>query len=332
MRPRLGLICVALACRSPGPDDAPSKGDDTATDTPITTDDGVEETDETDEPGPTDDPVESDIDTDAHSDIDTDDTGMGLPLCFPGPLSDGTACLSTVPARSWGPDWDYPSSADTRYSPPRRFLDLTQVDASARLSANFVLSEIAQAVKGRWALVQPHLVEHLQAVRDATGGPLFVNSGYRSPAYNRGVGGASFSRHQWGDAADVRSEAVDLLLLGSLCLDEGAGWVGYYETHVHCDWRDDPNDPVLFGAAFRSAGPRELPAERSARLVLGPPLTAPATGWDEGEPLRIWRFWDARGAELSTQRGASAQPPDGARRVKVEVGQEIVLEAELPSP
>ncbi len=332
MRPGLALVLLAFACRSPGPDDATATVDDTAEDTPLSTDDGPSETDESEEPGPTDEPVETDVHTDAHTDLDTDDTGMGLPLCFPGPLGDGTACLGTVPARSWGPDWVYPSSGDTRYSPPRRFLDLTQVDASARLSANFVLSEIAQGVKGRWALVQPHLVEHLQAVRDATGGPLFVNSGYRSPAYNRGVGGASFSRHQWGDAADVRSDAVDLLLLGSLCLDEGAGWVGYYESHVHCDWRDDPNHPVLFGAALRSAGAREHPAQRSARLVLGPSLTAPATGWDEGEPLRIWHFWDASGVELSTERGPSVLPPDGARRVRVEVGQEIVLEAELPSP
>lgn len=30
-----------------------------------------------------------------------------------------------------------------------------------------------------------------------------VNSGYRTPAYNKSIGGATFSRHAWGDAIDI---------------------------------------------------------------------------------------------------------------------------------
>lgn len=44
----------------------------------------------------------------------------------------------------------------------------------------------------------------LQPLRDKWGGPLVINSGYRSPKLNRLVGGASTSQHVKGEAADVR--------------------------------------------------------------------------------------------------------------------------------
>lgn len=43
----------------------------------------------------------------------------------------------------------------------------------------------------------------LQPLRDKWGGPLVINSGYRSPKLNRLVGGASTSQHVKGEAADV---------------------------------------------------------------------------------------------------------------------------------
>ena len=43
----------------------------------------------------------------------------------------------------------------------------------------------------------------LQPLRDAWGGPLFINSGYRSPELNKAVGGAATSQHTKGCAADV---------------------------------------------------------------------------------------------------------------------------------
>lgn len=44
----------------------------------------------------------------------------------------------------------------------------------------------------------------LQPLRDKWGGPLEINSGYRSPKLNKLVGGASTSQHVKGEAADVR--------------------------------------------------------------------------------------------------------------------------------
>lgn len=43
----------------------------------------------------------------------------------------------------------------------------------------------------------------LQPLRDKWGGPLFINSGYRSKELNEAVGGVETSQHRKGQAADV---------------------------------------------------------------------------------------------------------------------------------
>ena len=45
----------------------------------------------------------------------------------------------------------------------------------------------------------------LDPLREKWGAPIIVTSGYRSPALNRAVGGASGSQHTKGEAADIRS-------------------------------------------------------------------------------------------------------------------------------
>lgn len=45
--------------------------------------------------------------------------------------------------------------------------------------------------------------ELLDPVREKWGGPITVNSGYRSAALNRAVGGVSTSQHALGQAADI---------------------------------------------------------------------------------------------------------------------------------
>ncbi len=48
------------------------------------------------------------------------------------------------------------------------------------------------------------LVDHvLDPLREAWGGPIHVNSGYRCPELNKVVGGTPYSQHQRGEAADI---------------------------------------------------------------------------------------------------------------------------------
>ena len=82
------------------------------------------------------------------------------------------------------------------------------------------------------------LVDHvLDPLREAWGGPIHVNSGYRCPELNRAVGGTPYSQHQRGEAADItvgtpaRNRRL-LSLIKSLnlpvdqCIDEkGCRWI-----------------------------------------------------------------------------------------------------------
>lgn len=72
------------------------------------------------------------------------------------------------------------------------------------LSPHFSRSEFRDHKTG--ALIGPSqgLVDALERLRSARGGrPLSIVDGYRSPATNAAVGGASDSRHMHGDAADI---------------------------------------------------------------------------------------------------------------------------------
>lgn len=62
------------------------------------------------------------------------------------------------------------------------------------------------------------LIGHLlDPLREAWGGPVVVNSGYRSPALNAAVGGAPRSRHMYGEAADITVGARPPMPRCSLC-------------------------------------------------------------------------------------------------------------------
>ena len=50
----------------------------------------------------------------------------------------------------------------------------------------------------------------LDPLRQAWGRPIIVNSGYRSPAVNRAVGGVPNSQHTRGEAADITAGSPEL--------------------------------------------------------------------------------------------------------------------------
>ena len=227
---------------------------------------------------------------------------------------------------SWGSEYAYPEpyAGDAQYTAPTRFIELSVTDTSLAIAPNFSLAEVMSEDKGPYALFQIHAVESLQEIRDASGGPLTVNSAYRSVSYNEGVGGATYSRHMYGDGADLISSVYDLDELMDACEDAGADYTQLYEAHVHCDWREAPLDPSFYDvssarslSAARSPSPEHITAEIQ---VHGGLWTAPATGFEEGEPLRRWVARDADGAVLSRATGRSFVPPLGAAEVEVMVG------------
>lgn len=258
----------------------------------------------------------------------------GDEVCYLGEDRAGTTCLPVV---AWDPDWGsdyaYPSPLDDRYARPIAFLDLEGAadDPDLPVAPNFVLGELVSASKGRFALLQPHLVASLQDLRDAVGGPVLVTSGYRSPGYNAGIdGSATYSRHMYGDAADLYAADLSIDALADLCEDLGAGYVGTYVGHVHCDWRDAPLEPALFGSPDDADTAAPPPA--SARVAVhGTTLQIDLQeGFSEGQPLITWRAWSATGALLATTQGPHWTPPPSASRVTVDVGRQVQLEHALP--
>ena len=86
-----------------------------------------------------------------------------------------------------------------------------------------------------------NLAKEVQAIRDALGKSIIINSGYRSPAHNKKVGGVANSEHVQGKAADLNPQGATPKQLYDLILKliaEGKiynGGVGLYNTFVHYD-------------------------------------------------------------------------------------------------
>ena len=87
------------------------------------------------------------------------------------------------------------------------------------------------------------LAKNLQVIREHIGKPIKVISGYRSPSYNRRIGGARRSQHMLATAADIKVagmspsevKAVIVGLIKSGKIDSGG--VGLYKTFTHYDTR-----------------------------------------------------------------------------------------------
>lgn len=114
-----------------------------------------------------------------------------------------------------------------------------------KLSKNFTLAEFAShdgaPVPADVLTNLQELAKNLQVLRDYLNTPLKINSGYRSPAHNKAVGGAQFSQHMLGKAADISSnkytpEQIHAAILH--LIKEGKikdGGLGRYDSFTHYD-------------------------------------------------------------------------------------------------
>ena len=86
----------------------------------------------------------------------------------------------------------------------------------------------------------------LQPLRDHLNVPIAIVSGYRSPEYNRKIGGARNSQHIVGNAADIKAEGIPprelyeyILRMRRAGLLPTLGGIGLYRRWVHVDIRHD---------------------------------------------------------------------------------------------
>lgn len=96
----------------------------------------------------------------------------------------------------------------------------------------------------------------LQPLRDAWGGPLFINSGYRSPELNEAVGGVATSQHCKGQAADVG--VTDPYALAKLAKKMNLDYdqMILYPSFVHFSYKREGENrgEVLYAKKYR--GPK----------------------------------------------------------------------------
>ena len=116
-----------------------------------------------------------------------------------------------------------------------------------QLTKNFKLSEFkcrdGSGVPEEYMENVELLAKNLQVLRDFIDRPIHVISGYRSPKYNRKIGGARRSQHMLAKAADIKVRGMEPDEVRNAILqliEEGKmmqGGVGRYRSFTHYDVR-----------------------------------------------------------------------------------------------
>lgn len=81
--------------------------------------------------------------------------------------------------------------------------------------------------------------KQMELVRELLGNqPIIINSWYRDPITNKKVGGASHSRHLFGDGIDFRCNHLSpSQIFSRLSNWHNCGGLSTYKSHVHIDFR-----------------------------------------------------------------------------------------------
>lgn len=110
-----------------------------------------------------------------------------------------------------------------------------------KLSKDFRVREFRCKNGADPIFVDTALVELLQKIRDHFGAPITINSAYRTPEYNKKIGGSAYSQHQYGKAADIVVKGVKPADVAAYAeqLMPSYGGVGRYATFTHVDVRDE---------------------------------------------------------------------------------------------
>ena len=112
--------------------------------------------------------------------------------------------------------------------------------ASAHFKASEFKCHDGTEVPAKFYANLQKLMALLEQIRTACGGrAVIINSGYRTAAYNKKVGGAPLSQHLLAKAADIRVEGMTAKQVYDIAnrLNPNGG-VGKYATFTHVDVRD----------------------------------------------------------------------------------------------
>lgn len=111
---------------------------------------------------------------------------------------------------------------------------------NGHLSEHFKINEFRCKDGTEEFLYAPELFCILEQIREHFNAPICINSGYRTPEWNRTVGGAKNSYHCKGMAADIRVKGYTAKEIAKYAdeLMENYGGVICYTNFVHVDVRE----------------------------------------------------------------------------------------------
>ena len=119
-------------------------------------------------------------------------------------------------------------------------------DGAKQLAPGFRVREFRCRDGSDTIMIDQTLAVLLQAIREHFNKPITITSGYRTAAHNKAVGGALYSQHCYGRAADIRVAGVPVEQLAAYAetLLPGTGGIGRYPAKagraagwVHVDVR-----------------------------------------------------------------------------------------------
>lgn len=125
---------------------------------------------------------------------------------------------------------------------PIKTARLSEFGRNFKISEHFTLGEFASKDGADLVKYSTDLLMMLEELRRFGGFTIEINSGYRSAAHNRAVGGASNSQHVKGTAADITvkkdGKVVDAALICCLCQMLDFPGIAYISPRsVHADAR-----------------------------------------------------------------------------------------------
>lgn len=116
---------------------------------------------------------------------------------------------------------------------------IMDTDANEKVGKHFKVKEFACKDGSQVVFIDSYLVSILDILRNKIEKPVIINSGYRTPTRNKEVGGAKYSYHMRGMAADIRvsgMKAKEIANELNAIVPNECGII-VYNTWVHIDTR-----------------------------------------------------------------------------------------------
>ena len=114
---------------------------------------------------------------------------------------------------------------------------IIDTDANKNIGKYFKVREFACRDGSQVVFVDSYLVSILDVLRNKIGKPVIINSGYRTPEWNKKYDGANYSYHMRGMAADIRVNGMSAKELANklnAIVPEECGII-VYKNWVHFD-------------------------------------------------------------------------------------------------